>query len=177
MGHGLGEFEALAHAPAVAADEAVAVAGQLDEFQGPPGLDRGLLAGSAVKEKKPVEEIPSGHVLVEGVLLGTETEARKEGRVVPDRPAVDQDDADARPQLPGQELHEGRFAGPVRPEQAGDARLDVQGHVREAKHVAIPFAELVGADAGGHRMTSTPLTLRSRTKTAAPDRAASTKAE
>ena len=80
VGDGLGELDPLAHAPAVAADEAVLVLREVDDVQGPgrPVPDLGLR--EAVEPEQAGEELPAGHVLVEDVLLGAEPDRPEELR-------------------------------------------------------------------------------------------------
>src|SRR5262249_47397293 len=107
------------------------------------------------------------HALVERILFGTEADSEKELGIAPDRLAEHVDRSFARLQLTGDELHERRLAGAVRPEQAGDAGRHGHRHVVEADALAVPLGQVIRDDdvlLGGdrHAMTSTPRTRRSR---------------
>ena len=94
--------------------------------------------------------------------------------ILPDPLAEHGDVAFARFELPGDQLHERRFAGAVGAEQPGDAGGHGQRDVVQADDLAVPLRQMRCRDdrrAGlAHAITSTPRTRRSRMR---PDAATS----
>src|SRR5439155_2528084 len=82
-------------------------------------------------------------------------------RIPPNRLAEDGNRAFAWCELAGDELHERRLAGAVRPEKTGDAGRHLQRHVIQANDLAVPLREVIRRD-DAHATTSTPRTRFSR---------------
>ena len=186
----LRQLHALAHALAVGADLLVGRVHQVDALE--RALRRGVrgLLVEAVQSHQRRHPLEAGHPIVEGVLLGTETDARVDARVAPDRLAEHVNAALARLELPGHQLHERRLAGAVGPEQPGDAGRNRRGDVVEAAHLSVPLGQMLGAHERGaragrqllpsrresidrvgwrdHVTISTPRTRRSRMKSEPP---------
>src|SRR5690606_3074945 len=107
--------------------------------------------------------LEAGELVVERVRLGAEADAAQHLRVREGRGAADAELADARAREPRDEAHEGGLARAVRPEQAPDAWVEVQRHVRERGDLPVPFAEPDCADRCGlaHAITSARRSLPS----------------
>ena len=162
---GLRQLDPLAHALAVGANLLVGRVHQVHGRQRTPGRIVCLFIGEAVQPDERTHPLETGHPLVEGVLLRTETDGEVEVRVAPDRLAEHLHDALARLELAGDELHERRLAGAVRAEQAGDPGRHFDADVVQADDLPVPLRDVVGRDNWWHQVTtSTPRTRRSSTE-------------
>ena len=93
-----------------------------------------------------VDELATGEERVDGLALRDEPDPAVDRRVVPGRPAVDEDATRRRPQQPRQQVQERRLAGAVRAEQARDARADRERDVVDRDDVAEPARDAVEDD-------------------------------
>ncbi len=175
----LRELDALAHALAVGANLLPGGVEQIHAVERARGRGIGVGVAQSVKADERRNPLEPRHAVVEGVLLGTEADARVDARVAPDRLAQHVDGALARLELPGHQLHERGLAGAIRPQQSRDARRNGHGDVVEATHLPVPLRHVIGLnehrldsrlptpdsrrrEAGRHVTISTPRTRRCR---------------
>ena len=126
-------------------------------------------AGEAVQAGQQQDELAAAHLGVGAVVLGAEADALEEARVAVDRLAEDRQRADLGLELAGGDLEEGRLAGAVGAEQAGNAAADLQVDVADAQDVAVPFGELLGLENGGHALASAFLMRQARSQKDRPE--------
>jgi hypothetical protein len=119
---------------------------QVHEADGP--FDGGIEVGDAVQFRHHPDEIPAFQESVHGLVLGHDTDAPIEWRVVPDRLSEDRDRSARGGGQPGDHTQQCRLAGAIRPEQAGDAGRDLERHVADGDDAAEPARDAFHADHG-----------------------------
>src|SRR5690242_6775318 len=101
-----------------------------------------------------MDEIPTGHPFVEGVLFGAQADEAVEGVIVPDTVAEDTHFPLAGMELPRRQLQKRRLAGAVGTEQPGDARRNPERNVVDADDVTVPLRYGTEVDNRRHRNRS-----------------------
>ena len=143
----LGQLDALAHPLGVAAQPPLRPAGHADPFQHRPGPPPTLGRRIAAQPGHRLHELPSRHFLVKRIHFRTVADVALRLR----RPGVAPQDlhsAQIRPQMSGDEAHERTLAGAVGADQAGDARPQLQRHLVDADHGAVPLRDALAQQDG-----------------------------
>ena len=153
-----GDLRPLAHALRVGPDRAVLGVAQLDDGDRPVG--RGSGVGQRLEPGVEQRELAAGQERIDRLALRDEADLAVDRRVAPGGLAADDDPAGRRPEQPGHEVEQGRLAGAVRPEQAGDPRAQPERDVVDRDDVAVPARDVLELDGG--RRVERPGRARSR---------------
>ena len=131
-----GHLDPLPHPLRVAADRPFGGVAQLDHVDRAIGGRLGI--GHPRQARRGDHELAAGEEAVHRLALGDEADAPVHLGVAPGRRPVQLHLAGGRSQEPGHHVEQGRLSGAVRTEQAGDAGRDLEGHVVDRHHVAVP---------------------------------------